>query len=196
MADFIDYYELLELSRNANTSTIERVFRYLAKEYHPDIAGDEHREKFQQMVEGFEILRDPKSRARYDAIYDREQEKKAELVQGANAAGMDLQERYKLLSLLYAKRRRDYKQPGIGAGSLESMVPFPPNVLHFHLWYFREKGWIQREESGQFSITALGVDQVDAMNMPGDVTNYPRIEHRSNRLTGNHLPNKKVQPQA
>ena len=33
---FIDYYETLEISPNANSGTIERMFRYLAQRYHPD----------------------------------------------------------------------------------------------------------------------------------------------------------------
>ena len=31
-----DYYEILEVSPNANSETIERIFRYLAMRYHPD----------------------------------------------------------------------------------------------------------------------------------------------------------------
>ena len=33
---FIDYYEILEISPNANSETVERIFRYLAMRYHPD----------------------------------------------------------------------------------------------------------------------------------------------------------------
>jgi hypothetical protein len=39
--DFVDYYELLEVSSNASTATVERIFRYLAKPHHPD--SSEHR---------------------------------------------------------------------------------------------------------------------------------------------------------
>jgi curved DNA-binding protein CbpA len=33
---FTDHYEVLEISPNANSETIERIFRYLASRYHPD----------------------------------------------------------------------------------------------------------------------------------------------------------------
>ena len=33
--------------------------------------------------------------------------------------------------------------------------------LEFHLWYLRAKGWVDRLETGQFAITADGVDQVE-----------------------------------
>ena len=36
MEDFIDFYETLEVSPNANSETIERMFRYQARRFHPD----------------------------------------------------------------------------------------------------------------------------------------------------------------
>ncbi len=53
------------------------------------------------------------------------------------------------------------KSPGVGIGGLETMVDYPYEVLEFHLWYFREKGWIQRLECGQLAITAEGVDKIE-----------------------------------
>src|SRR6185436_1617959 len=55
---FIDYYEILELSPNANSETIERIFRHFAKRYHPDNrdTGDETR--FNDIVEAHNALRD------------------------------------------------------------------------------------------------------------------------------------------
>ena len=35
-SEFIDYYEILEISPNANSGTIDRMFRYLAQRHHPD----------------------------------------------------------------------------------------------------------------------------------------------------------------
>ena len=50
----------------------------------------------------------------------------------------------------------------------------PQEVLDFHLWYFREKGWIKREEDGGFAITAEGVDKVEASEI--QISNQLRIE--------------------
>jgi hypothetical protein len=38
--DFIDYYEVLEISPNANSGTIERMFRHLAARYHPEYTAE------------------------------------------------------------------------------------------------------------------------------------------------------------
>ena len=140
--EFVDHYEVLELSPNATSVTIERVFRYLAKQLHPDANPDADTAQFTRLVEAYETLRDPEARAAYDISYERQKQVNAEIVQGANAASDDCNDRHKLLSVLYSQRRRDHRKPGIGLGTLESLVPFPPEVLQFHLWYFREKGWI------------------------------------------------------
>ena len=75
----------------------------------------------------------------------------------------DAENRYQLLLMFYEKRRADMKMPGIGAGGLTEEVPYPNNVLEFHLWYFRERGWIERLEGGQLAITASGVDKIEEL---------------------------------
>jgi preprotein translocase subunit Sec63 len=44
---FIDYYEALQLSSNADNDTIERVFRHLAKKFHPDNTQSADKDRFQ-----------------------------------------------------------------------------------------------------------------------------------------------------
>lgn len=162
--DFVDYYELLELSPRANFETVERVFRYLAKKHHPDVSSDieAERHQFTQMIEAFETLRDPELRAAYDALWEQHQNVQQEMIEGANAAQSDCDERARILSMFYGQRRRDMKQPGVSVGRIEDATRCPPEVLAFHLWYFREKGWVNREESGLLSITAEGVDKIES----------------------------------
>ena len=159
---FVDYYEILEASPNANSETIERLFRHFAKHLHPDVAvsGDIH--KFTLLVEAYETLKDPNSRAVYDNLYERQAKQNSSLIEDAGCVDSDSVQRHKILSLLYAKRRRDMKEPGIASTTLEKLVNCPEEVMNFHLWYFREKDWIQREDSGLLSITARGVDKIEA----------------------------------
>jgi DnaJ-class molecular chaperone len=56
---FIDYYELLQLSSNADTDTIERVFRHLARKLHPDNKESGDTDRFLLIVEAHRILSDP-----------------------------------------------------------------------------------------------------------------------------------------
>lgn len=181
VSEFVDHYEVLEISPNASYATIERVFRHLAKKHHPDASPEADVATFTRLVEAFETLRDSEARAAYDIAHERQQQTNVEIIEGANAASDDCLDRYRVLSVLYAQRRRDFKKPGIGIGTLEGLVPFPPEVLQFHLWYFREKGYIAREECGQISITAVGVDYIESTNQ-SKVSNQLKIEHKSARL--------------
>ena len=49
---FTDYYEILEISPNANSETIERIFRYLAMRYHPDNQDTADQFRFSEVVIG------------------------------------------------------------------------------------------------------------------------------------------------
>ncbi len=62
-----DYYEILGVSRDANTEQIKRAFRKLAFQYHPDHNRDpEAGEKFKEINEAYEVLCDAEKRASYD----------------------------------------------------------------------------------------------------------------------------------
>src|SRR4051794_4025529 len=63
---FTDYYEILEISPNANSDTIERIFRYLALRYHPDNTDTGDLSRFSEIVEAHNTLKDPVKRAQYD----------------------------------------------------------------------------------------------------------------------------------
>jgi hypothetical protein len=56
---FVDYYELLQLSSNADTDTIERVFRHLAKKLHPDNKESGDPDRFRLIVEAHRTLSNP-----------------------------------------------------------------------------------------------------------------------------------------
>lgn len=172
-----DLYELLELSPNASFETVERMFRFHAKRYHPDAGTTGNAEKFKRIISAYDILRDPEKRAAYDAAYQDQQKETKVLVMGADSTADDYTMRFRVLSLFYAQRRRNMKQPGIGITKLEELTNLPTEILEFHLWYFREKGWIQRELSGPLSITAAGVDEIESREKARSEGSDPRLEY-------------------
>lgn len=64
----VDYYEILEISRDADSDTIKKAYRKLALKYHPDRnAGDKEAEdKFKLVNEAYQVLSDEKKRSIYD----------------------------------------------------------------------------------------------------------------------------------
>lgn len=65
---YIDYYKVLEVSRDASPDDIKKAYRKLARKLHPDLNPDdkEAKLKFQQLNEANEVLSDPEKRKKYD----------------------------------------------------------------------------------------------------------------------------------
>jgi curved DNA-binding protein CbpA len=160
---FVDYYEVLQLSPNASADMIERVYRMLAKRYHPDNGETGDVDRFTQVQTAFEVLSSPASRAAYDVKYDENRALTWKIFKQEGAGDNRAEDRrlfHGILSVLYIARRRDPQNGGLGVVSLEKMLGCPQEHLEFPLWYLKQRGWIERLGSGYFAITADGVDKL------------------------------------
>src|SRR5919206_2976639 len=91
--EFIDYYKVLEIDKNATAEEIKKAYRKLARKLHPDLNPNdkEANKRFQQINEANEVLSDPEKRKKYDQYGENwkhaEEFEKARQAQGQTAQG-------------------------------------------------------------------------------------------------------------
>jgi len=159
-----DYYEFLQISRNAEPATIHRVFQFLATRFHPDNAQTGDAEKFMLLKQAYEVLSNPARRAQYDATSDQELPQEVPLseeIDFMDSIKGELNRRLGLLALLYARRRTNPSRPEVSLTEVEQRMGFPRDYLEFTVWYLQKKGYISRADNSDFALTAEGVDFVE-----------------------------------
>jgi curved DNA-binding protein len=66
---FKDYYEVMGVPRGATQDEIKRAYRKLARKFHPDVSKEKNAEdRFKELQEAYEVLKDPEKRAAYDQL--------------------------------------------------------------------------------------------------------------------------------
>lgn len=66
---FKDYYKIMGLQPSASTDEIKRAYRTLARKYHPDVSKESNaEERFKEVGEAYEVLKDPEKRKAYDQL--------------------------------------------------------------------------------------------------------------------------------
>ena len=67
--EYRDYYEIMGIKREATQDEIKRAYRKLARKYHPDVSKQsDAEERFKEVGEAYEVLKDPEKRAAYDQL--------------------------------------------------------------------------------------------------------------------------------
>jgi curved DNA-binding protein len=165
----LDYYEVMQLSPNADTDTIARVFRMLALRYHPDNVETGHSEMFVRLCEAHQCLSDPEKRARYD-VHHRETKRLRWKIfdQAATSSGSEGEKRKRqgILALLYAQTLDNPERAEMSIQLLEELLGCPREHLQAALWYLKGKNFIQRSDGGRYSITIAGFDEAEGHLTP------------------------------
>lgn len=158
---FVDHYETLQLSPSADADTVARVYRLLAKRFHPDNSTSGDAEMFDAVTKAYGVLSNTERRAKYDVAYDKGKGHQWRIFDQHSASDGREEDRrifHGVLSVLYIARRRDPENGGLGPVHLERMLGVPREHLEFPLWYLKQRGWIETLSNGPIAITVDGVD--------------------------------------
>jgi hypothetical protein len=162
----LDYYEILQISPNAEPETVHRVFRLLAQRYHPDNAETGNEAQFRALNDAYRVLSDPEQRARYDVIHTRLRQERWRLVaSGAEAENnFDAERgiRLTVLEVLYTRRRLELDSPGLSPLDLEKLIGRAREHLEFTLWFLIQKKFITRSDGSILQITVDGVEYLES----------------------------------
>ena len=157
----VDYYDVLQVSDNAEPETISRVYRSLAQRYHPDNKETGNEARFREITEAYQVLSNPEKRAGYDATNKKRKKDRWRVISsGAESENnFELEQviRLTVLEALYTKRRVDPANPGIYLRELEKMIGRPREQLEFTIWFLAQKKLINTDDA-RMHLTADGVE--------------------------------------
>ncbi len=163
---FVDYYEALQVSHNADADTIHRIYRILAQRFHPDNQETGSGEIFRLLTDAYHALADPEKRAAYDV-----QHREARCLtwkifdQSTSAHGVEAERRKRegVLCLLYRKRVSQPEQAAMSLKELEEILGVPKEHMEFTLWFLKENQQVQRSDNARYSITLKGVEAAETI---------------------------------
>ena len=167
MSQPLDYYEVLQINRNADTETVQRVYRFMAARFHPDNRKTGDVERFLLLRQAYDVLSDPGRRAQYDAksaAADGQPLDIFELQDFIDGAEGEINRRLGVLSILYHRRRRNEERPYLSLLDLERRMALPREYLDFTIWYLRAKGYVKAEDNSDYGLTAEGVDYLESIS--------------------------------
>ena len=161
----IDYYEVLQVSANAEPETINRVYRLLAQRFHPDNQETGSDARFREIHQAYTVLSDPEQRARYDIIHEKQKQSRWRLIStGANSDNdfeMEQITRLTVLEALYTKRRVEPDEPALFFTDLEGLTGRPREHLEFTVWFLVQKKFVTKDDRSRLVITAEGAEHLE-----------------------------------
>jgi hypothetical protein len=162
--EFIDFYEVMQISPTAEAETIQRVHKMLVARYHPDNPETGDTERFLLLTRAYETLSHPEMRALYDASYQVHRTQPLpifELKEFVGGVQGEAHRRLGILCLLYNKRRQDPDHPGLSLLDFEHIMTLPREHLLFTVWFLKEKNYIRIGHGADYEISAEGADYVE-----------------------------------
>lgn len=174
-----DYYDVLQVSRNATALIITKAYRLLAAIHHPDNVETGDVEAFRVIVEAHAVLADPVRRAAYDRErFGRLAGTAAATVSPAESRATEVlyrderELRTLILQTLYSARRSRPDSAAVPVAGLLELFGCSIDDLQFTLWYLRGKKFVETHDDG-IAITVAGVDHMETLGGDRDPAALP-----------------------
>ena len=163
--EFVDFYEVLQVSPTAEPETIHRVYRLLAQRWHPDNQETGDVDRFRAVHAAYLVLSDPEKRAQFDVQHANQRQARWKIASNSSrsADNFELERiiRLTVLEILYMQRLTESNAPGVFLLDLEQLLGATREHVEFALWYLQQKQLVQRTENSRLAITASGVDYLE-----------------------------------
>jgi len=161
--DFVDYYEILQISGNAQPETIHRVYRILAQQLHPDNPETGDVNQFRALLEAYQVLSDPERRAAYDVQHKQYKKLCWQIFGQSGIHGIEAEKRKRsgVLAALYRARIANPQSGTMTLNELEDLLSCPKEHLEFAMWFLKELQHIQRSDNGRYQITVKGAETAE-----------------------------------
>lgn len=189
--EFVDYYDFLMVSPQADRAMLEWAIRHMLTRYGPKNAETADAAKYEQTKAAYRALVDPAKRAEYDATWkERNSSSTSDRVgsserRGPAATGqlpinniivetaatiddvhLQIKLRQAVVSALYSIMITNPRQPETGRAEVAKAVGCRVDDLEFSIWFLRESGLIKTSNAGDYAITAEGVQWVEQGGVP------------------------------
>ena len=161
---FQDHYVVLGIDPKSDTEVIHSAYADLAKKFHPNntLTGD--KEKFQAVNQAYEVLMDATARASFDSIRSGPQDDAVPTFSG-QAFFNGLQRfsacRNAILSILYDRRYKKPRTPGLSMRHIEAMLAAESEEIQLAVWYLKQKNYVYSDDRSNLNITVQGMDALE-----------------------------------
>lgn len=152
-----DYQEFLREAASgdaARAGYMHQLYRSLSFRYHPDNRDTGDAEIFLSVGEIYRIISGPRENAKEEERVPAE----AGFQGGFRTPSGEKGRRLSVLGLLYQRRMSDCRDANLSTYDIREITGSSAIELEFALWYLREKGLVDANDSAAYSITARGVD--------------------------------------
>lgn len=185
---FVDYYDFLMISPQADRAMVEWAVRLMLARYGKKNDQQADEEKYNLVKEAYRALADPKRRAAYDQQREEILAKNAATAPAANVSTLParlegqrvepesvrieltatvddvrLQKRIRqgIMSSLYDVITTRPRNPELGRAEIARSIGLTIDDMEFGIWYCREQGLLRTTAQGLYAITTKGVDWVE-----------------------------------